>query len=118
MKYYILSMGRGMQHTKIPHFQTKPFLLGILPTSLFSEAQIIRLSSHTMDCFFCPEAILNSRVEIIFFIMYSRKVQVKYRYEAPREEPREAHGYEALDYDGYMVALSVSVILWESVKEN
>jgi hypothetical protein len=28
-----------------------------------------------------------------FFIMYSRKVQVKYRYEAPREEPREAHGY-------------------------
>ncbi len=41
------------------------------------------------------------------------------RYEAPREEPREAHGYLALDYDGYMVALSVNlnlVILWENVK--
>ncbi len=25
------------------------------------------------------------------------------RYEAPREEPREAHGYLALGYDGYMV---------------
>ncbi len=40
------------------------------------------------------------------------------RYEAPREEPREAHGYLALGYDGYMVALSVDVILWESVKES
>ncbi len=33
------------------------------------------------------------------------------RYEAPREEPREAHGYLALSYDGYMVALSVNVTL-------
>jgi hypothetical protein len=33
------------------------------------------------------------------------------RYEAPREEPREAHGYLALGYDGYMVALSVNVTL-------
>jgi hypothetical protein len=40
------------------------------------------------------------------------------RYEAPREEPREAHGYLALGYDGYMVALSVNVTLWESVKES
>ncbi len=42
------------------------------------------------------------------------------RYEAPREEPREAHGYLALGYEGYMVALSVNVnvTLWESVKES
>jgi hypothetical protein len=40
------------------------------------------------------------------------------RYEVPREEPREAHGYLALGYDGYMVALSVIVTLWESMKES
>jgi hypothetical protein len=31
------------------------------------------------------------------------------RYEAPREEPREAHGYLALGCDGYMVAFSFDV---------
>ncbi len=31
------------------------------------------------------------------------------RYEASREEPREAHRYLALGCDGYMVALSVNV---------
>jgi hypothetical protein len=40
------------------------------------------------------------------------------RYEAPREEQREAHGYLALGCNGYMVALSVDITLWESVKES
>jgi hypothetical protein len=34
------------------------------------------------------------------------------------KELREAHGYLALDCNGYMVALSVDVTLWESVKES
>ncbi len=34
------------------------------------------------------------------------------RYEAPREEPREAHGCLALGCDSYMVALSVNADSW------
>jgi hypothetical protein len=43
--------------------------------------------------------------------MYSQKVQKKIhcRYEAPREEPREAHGFMAIGWKGYLVASSFYV---------
>jgi hypothetical protein len=43
----------------------------------------------------------------LFYIIYSRKGtdKIHCRYKAPREEPRKAHGYLALGYDGYMVEL-------------
>ncbi len=54
-----------------------------------------------------------------FYNLFTKSTgKILCRYEAPREEPREAHGYLALGYDGYMVALSVNVTLWESVKES
>ncbi len=47
-----------------------------------------------------------------FFIIYSWKVQIKYiaDFEAPREEPREAHGYLALGCDCYPGASLVNVV--------
>jgi hypothetical protein len=50
--------------------------------------------------------------ENLFFInnLFTKSTdKIHCRYEAPREEPREAHGYLALGCDGYMVALSVDV---------
>ncbi len=54
-----------------------------------------------------------------FYNVFTKSTgKIHCRYEAPREEPREAHGYLELGYDGYMVALSINVTLWESVKES
>jgi hypothetical protein len=48
--------------------------------------------------------------EMLFFFLFTKGTdKINCRYEAPREEPREAHGYLALGCDGYMVALSVNV---------
>jgi hypothetical protein len=50
---------------------------------------------------------------IIFFIynLFTKSTdKIHCRYEAPREEPREAHGYLALGCDCYLVALSVDVV--------
>ncbi len=56
---------------------------------------------------------------ILFYNVFTKSTgKIHCRYEAPREEPGEAHGYLALGYNGYMVALSVNVTLWESVKES
>jgi hypothetical protein len=55
--------------------------------------------------------------EFFYYNVFTKSTgKIHCRYEAPREELREAHGYLALGYDGYMVALSVNVTLWESVK--
>ncbi len=45
----------------------------------------------------------------IYNLFTKRTDKIHCRYEAPREEPRKAHGYLALGCDGYMVALSVDV---------
>ncbi len=61
------------------------------------------------------------RTVYLFYNVFMKSTgKIHCRYEAPREEPREAHGYLALGYEGYMVALSVSVnvTLWKSVKES
>ncbi len=58
---------------------------------------------------------------VFFYNVFTKSTgKIHCRYEAPREEPREAHGYFALGYEGYMVALSVNVYvtLWKSVKES
>jgi hypothetical protein len=73
---------------------------------------------------FIPELDIGIREDtntgIFIYNLFTKGTdKIHCRYEAPREEPREAHGYLALDYDGYMVALSVNsnlVILWENVK--
>ncbi len=53
-----------------------------------------------------------------FYNLFTKSTdKIQCRYEAPREEPREAHGYLALGCIGYMVALSIDITLWESVKE-
>jgi hypothetical protein len=58
-------------------------------------------------------------LKVFFNNLFTKSTgKIHCRYEAPREEPREAHSYLALGYDGYMVALSVNVTLWESVKES
>jgi hypothetical protein len=66
--------------------------------------------------------VTTSQRELIFLynVFTESTGKIHCRYEAPREEPREAHGYLALDCEGYMVALSVNVnvTLWESVKES
>ncbi len=56
--------------------------------------------------------LINYLVGNIFYIynLFTKSTdKIHCRYEAPREEPREAHGYLALGCDGYMVALSVDV---------
>ncbi len=58
------------------------------------------------------------RILFIYNVFTKSTGKIHCRYEAPREEPREAHGYQALGYDGYMVAISINVTLWESVKES
>jgi hypothetical protein len=52
-------------------------------------------------------AINNSS---FFYNLFTKRTDKQYRYEIPREEPREAHGYLALDFIA-MVALSVYVTL-------
>jgi hypothetical protein len=47
-----------------------------------------------------------------FYNLFTKRTGKQYRYEIPREEPREAHGYLALDFMA-MVALSVYVTLRE-----
>ena len=65
--------------------------------------------------------VVKEKDSFIFFYynLFTKSTdKIHCRYEAPREEPREAHGYLALGYDGYMVALSVNITLLESVKES
>ncbi len=76
-----------------------------------------KLATHYNHLF---TAGTNLNAKSFFYHLFTKGTdKIHCRYEAPREEPREAHGYLALDYDGYMVALSVNlnlVILWENVK--
>jgi hypothetical protein len=48
----------------------------------------------------------------LYYNLFTKSTdKIHCRYEAPREEPREAHGYLALGCDIHMVALSVNVTL-------
>jgi hypothetical protein len=47
---------------------------------------------------------------VFFYNLFTKRTDKQYRYEIPREEPREAHGYLTLDFIA-MIALSVYVTL-------
>ncbi len=54
-----------------------------------------------------------------FYNLFTKETdKIHCRYEAPREEPREAHGYLALGCDCYMVALSVDSYIVRKCKRE
>jgi hypothetical protein len=40
----------------------------------------------------------NNKI-LFFYNLFTKSTDIHCRYEVPREEPREAHGYLALGYD-------------------
>ncbi len=58
-------------------------------------------------------------LKVFFYNLFTKGTdKIHCRYEAPREEPREAHGYLALGCDGYMVALSVNSYIVRKCKRE
>jgi hypothetical protein len=57
--------------------------------------------------------------ELFIYNLFTKGTdKIHCRYEAPREEPRETHGYLALGCDGYMVALSVNSYIVRKCKRE
>jgi hypothetical protein len=53
----------------------------------------------------------------IFYNLFTKSTDKQYRYEIPREEPREAHGYLALDFKANGCVISLCYVVG-SVKES
>jgi hypothetical protein len=67
-------------------------------------------SKIPLKCLFKTVDTCHSCAILFFYNLFTKSTdKIHCRYEAPREEPREAHGYLALGCDGCMVALSVDV---------
>ncbi len=52
-----------------------------------------------------------------FYNLFTKGTDKQYRYEIPREEPREAHGYLALDFIANGCVISLCYVVG-SVKEG
>jgi hypothetical protein len=61
--------------------------------------------------------IISTYHKSFFYNLFTKGTdKIQCRYKAPREEPREAHGYLSLNCDGYMVALSVDSCIARTCK--
>jgi hypothetical protein len=56
-------------------------------------------------------------LDILFYNLFTKGTDKQYRYEVPREEPREAHDYLALDFIANGCVISLCYIVG-SVKES
>ncbi len=62
------------------------------------EVKEQELSFKEQLCWYRPRT-LSEQEKTFFYYLFTKGTGIHCRYEVPREEPREAHGYLALGYD-------------------